>query len=177
MSYIEPSGWIQTFTGKKFYPADPKIEDICIEDIAHALSMMCRFTGHCREFYSVASHSVYVSRVCSKENQLYGLLHDASEAYITDVARPVKRLKELEGYRAIEKSLQKAICQKFGLPEIEPEEVKEADVKMLATEARDLMFPLHPDWKQPTKPYWFKIDVPLPHEAEIIFLERFKELT
>lgn len=176
MSQQEPTGWIQTFTGKKFYPGNPKLEDICIEDIAHSLSMMCRFTGHCREFYSVASHSIHVSNQCSKENQLHGLLHDASEAYITDVSRPVKRMKELSGYRDIENALQKIICKRFGLPEVEPEEVKMVDVRMLSTEARDLMAPLHIDWVQPSKPYEFKIKSISPRDANEQFIERFNEL-
>lgn len=177
MSYKEPTGWIQTYSGKKFFPANPKTEDIHIEDIAHALSMMCRFTGHCREFYSVAQHSVLVSMQCTDANQLYGLLHDASEAYITDVARPVKRMKELEGYRMVEKNLQTVICKRFGLPEEEPEEVKIADTRLLVTEARDLMSPLHPDWVHPAEPYDFKIEGVPPYMAKRLFLERFNDLT
>lgn len=177
MSYLEPTGWIQTYSGKKFFPLNPKLEDINIEDIAHALSMMCRFTGHCKSFYSVAQHCVLVSMNCSDQNKLYGLLHDASEAYITDVARPIKRTKEMEGYRVIEYRLQSAICEKFGLPKEEPEEVKIADTRMLVTEARDLMSPLHPEWKNYAEPYDFKIDALLPHMAKKLFLDRFNELT
>jgi len=177
MSYQEPTGWIQTYSGKKFFPLNPILEDIVIEDIAHALSMMCRFTGHCKEFYSVAQHSVLVSMQCSEANQLYGLLHDASEAYITDISRPVKRTRELEGYRVVEKNLQAAICKRFGLPEEEPEEVKLADTRLLVTEARDLMSPLHPDWVHPSEPYEFKIEAVAPYMAKRLFLERFNALT
>src|SRR5271165_4859950 len=123
MSYIEPTGWIQTYTGKKFFPMDPKPEDICIEDIAHSLSMICRFTGHSREFYSVAQHSVYVSELCSEQWMLHGLLHDAEEAYTNDLARPIKRLKEFEFFRRAGENIQLVIRQKFKLYWVEPEEI------------------------------------------------------
>ena len=83
--------WIQTMSGVIFYPLDPRPEEIRIEDIAHALSHQCRFAGHCREFYSVAEHSVRVSRELPQEFMLWGLLHDASEAYLVDLPRPIKR--------------------------------------------------------------------------------------
>jgi uncharacterized protein len=172
------SGWIQTFTCKKFYIENPKLEDICIEDIAHALSMICRFTGHTKEFYSVGTHSLYVSKMCSKENQLYGLLHDATEAYIQDLNRSVKQMDQLAGYREIEHNLHKTICNKFGLQEIEPAEVKAVDTKMLATEALQFMSPLHKDWsKQGINAFDIVIEAASPKTAEHLFLARFYELT
>ncbi|MFG0247924.1 MAG: phosphohydrolase, partial [Phycisphaeraceae bacterium JB051] len=77
--------WIQTYTGKAFYPLreDPGIIDI--RDIAHALSLQCRFNGHCSDFYSVAQHSVHVSEVVPQAFALWGLLHDAAEAYMSDL--------------------------------------------------------------------------------------------
>jgi len=176
MSYIEPTGWIQTYTGKQFFPLNPQLEDICIEDIAHSLSMLCRFTGHSQEFYSVGQHSIYVSKMCSKENELAGLLHDAEEAYTNDLARPIKRLKEFGFFRNAGENIQSVIRYKFSLPKEEPEEIKFVDLKMLATEARDLMSPLHADWKQPIEPYNFRIEPVQPKEAEKMFLERFYEL-
>jgi hypothetical protein len=83
--------WIQTYSGRQFWPLDPRVEDVHLEDIAHALSNVCRYTGHVREFYSVAEHSVHVSWSCEPEDALWGLLHDASEAYLADMARPVKQ--------------------------------------------------------------------------------------
>lgn len=168
--------WIQLYTGKKFYPLNPQEEDIDIEDIAHSLSNMCRFTGHCKSFYSVAQHSVLVSYLCGSENALYGLLHDASEAFCVDVPKPLKRLEAFAGYRDVEKKIQEIICKKFNLPLQEPKEVKQADTRMLSTEARDLMAPHHPDWIQPCEPYPFII-VPLPPlEAKKLFLDRYREL-
>ncbi len=82
--------WMQTCSGLKIWPMDPRPEEICLNDIAHALSMICRFSGHTKKFYSVAEHSVFVSHHVKSENAIYGLLHDSSEAYISDIIRPVK---------------------------------------------------------------------------------------
>jgi len=81
--------WIETYTGKQFYPLDPYPEDIDVRDIAHALSNLCRFTGHCRAFYSVAEHSIYVSTHVPKTMALQALFHDAPEAYIADISGPL----------------------------------------------------------------------------------------
>ena len=83
--------WIQVYSGKSFSPLSPTIEDIEIEDIAHALSLQCRYAGHCLYHYSIAQHSVLVSRYVSQENKLWGLLLDASEAYPMDVPMPIKQ--------------------------------------------------------------------------------------
>jgi 5'-deoxynucleotidase YfbR-like HD superfamily hydrolase len=176
METFDESGWIQTFTCKKFYPLRPKIEDICIEDIAHALSNICRFTGHSSFFYSVAQHCVLVSHTCNKENALYGLLHDASEAYISDISRPLKKSIEFQAYRNAEQKLQEVICAKFGLPAQEPADVKLSDNRLLATEARDLMSPTHPEWINYFVPLIDKIDPLLPDKAKTLFLKRFQEL-
>jgi uncharacterized protein len=128
--------WIQTFTGKKFYPFAPKVEDVCIEDIAHALSMLCRFGGHVNEFYSVADHSIRVALECNPEYRLLGLLHDASEAYLVDVPRPIKEQMHL--YREVEKAVQMVICERFNLPLVWPDLIHEIDKRMLLTEARQL---------------------------------------
>ncbi len=175
-----PAGedWIQTFTGRKFYPLRPRAEDVDIEDIAQALSNICRFTGHTTCFYSVAQHSVHVSANCPPEVALWGLLHDASEAYLADVARPVKRTPEFAHYKVIERRVMEAICERFELHSpIEPEEVKVADNRMLATEARDLMGPKHPDWVWPATPYDWRITNLLPTKARALFLDTFRSLT
>lgn len=131
--------WIETFTGRKFYPFDPRPEDVCIEDIAHALSMLCRFGGHCKRFYSVSQHSVILAKNVSAENQLWALLHDASEAYIVDVPRPIKKDPSFAVYQQVESAIMQAICSKFGLPVDMPEEVGIADKRMLTTEHHQLM--------------------------------------
>lgn len=172
---------IRTFTGKLFYPFNPKARDIDIEDIAHALSNSCRFTGHCRRFYSVAEHCYHVSKLCSKEDALWGLLHDASEAYIADIASPVKKNKKFEYYRVLENNLMNEVSVKFNLG-IEPPSVKIADRLMLAVEMENLM--PQSDWKRQLASVSDNIALPtvrletwLPSRARDMFLYRFKELT
>ena len=112
------SDWIETFTGVKFYPLEPRMEEIRLDDIAHALSLLCRYNGHSKKFYSVAQHSVLCAleaefRELPKDIVLRALLHDAQEAYLSDVARPIKPY--LSGFSKIEKKLQSMIYTKFGL--------------------------------------------------------------
>ncbi len=172
--------WIQTISGLAMYPLDPRPEEIEIFDIAIALSHVCRFTGHVQDFYSVAQHSVLVSRLVPEEDALWALLHDASEAYLSDIARPVKVQPEFEAYREIEYRLQSAIVAKFGLPVLQPASVKKADEIMLAIEARDLLGNLRPGWEK-----WLvnigdckvKIRDPWPSaKASMEFMLRFDEL-
>ena len=144
-------GMIITHTGKWFNVLEPNSDDVDIEDIAHALSNQPRFTGHTREFYSVAQHSVLVAENCPSEYALIGLLHDASEAYLSDIARPVKKHPSLEpAYISIETDLTMAVFDKFGIPIAYtdlPQDVIDADNLLLRTEARDLMpatFPVYP---------------------------------
>jgi 5'-deoxynucleotidase YfbR-like HD superfamily hydrolase len=168
--------WIQTYSGLKFYPFNPYPDAIVIQDIAHSLSMQCRFSGHCKKFYSVAQHSVLVSYVCDSIDALWGLLHDASETYLSDIPRPLKRSGKMDNYIEFENEMQKSICTRFGLSIIEPPSVKKADTILLATEARDLMSPLHSDWQQPVDPLPFKIEPLPPQEAKNLFMKRFFEL-
>jgi len=137
--------YILTHSKTKFYPLNPSEDDINIEDIAHALSMMTRGNGHLKHFYSVAQHSVNCfreaeSRSCSGRVQLGCLLHDASESYISDLTRPVKR--NMTEYLPIEERLQKAIYSRFGLPDLSAEElwmIGEIDDAMLHHEFVELM--------------------------------------
>src|SRR6266496_3875421 len=91
ITMVSGNGEIILASGKWFNVFNPKPEDVDIRDIAHALSNQCRFTGHTKEFYSVAQHSVLVSTFCAPEDAAWGLLHDASEAYLSDIASPVKK--------------------------------------------------------------------------------------
>lgn len=169
--------WIQTHSGRRFNPLKPNPGAIVIQDIAHALSMQCRFSGHCREFYSVAQHSVLVSYICDSGDAFWGLMHDATEAYLVDVPRPLKRSGKFDAYLEFESIMQEAICKRFALPFREPPSVKRADTILLATEARDLMAPLHSDWKQPVDPLPFKIEAWDHQKAKDMFMKRFFELT
>jgi hypothetical protein len=134
-------GWICTASGREFWPLDPRPEEVDIEDIAHALSRACRFAGHCSRLYTVGEHSILVASWVPPEDALWGLLHDAAEAYLPDMPRPLKRLPEFAWYRAAERRVMDAVCDRFGLPRAEPQSVKAADLRALATEARDLMPP------------------------------------
>lgn len=143
--------WLQTFTTRQVYPLDLRPGDVDIRDIAHALSLQCRFAGHTRGLYSVGQHSLHVAEYLRDRGEpasvvLWGLLHDASEAYLSDVPRPLKRLPEFAFYREAERRAMGVICERFCLPADEPPVVKHADGVLLATEARDLMAPLHAEW-------------------------------
>jgi hypothetical protein len=141
--------WITTHTGKMFWPAAPKEEEVDIRDIAWGLSHQCRWTGQCRKFYSIAQHSVRVMLAIQRNvpefgpvSQMFGLLHDASEAYIADVSRPLKHQPGMAGYRKYEKVLEDVIYRAMGLvPLYEDElgEIKAADISLLAKEALELM--------------------------------------
>jgi uncharacterized protein len=166
-------GGIVTYSGLIIEPLNPDPELINIEDIAHALSNMCRFTGHVRQFYSVAQHSVYAGQVVSEENRMWALLHDASEAYLADIARPVKHAFGLgEVYREAEEKLMEAVAEKFGLSLPMPKEVHWADDMLLRSEQRDLMPDLlripGDDYVDFTIVGWF------PGFAKEMFLNRFE---
>src|SRR4051812_44303587 len=111
MISVHRGGLIQTYSGKQFFPMRPIGGDIDIEDIAHALSNQCRFSGHCQRFYSVAEHSLRVAELVTPQHKLWALLHDASEAYLVDLPTPIKRT--LEEYRNAENRVMKAICRAF----------------------------------------------------------------
>ena len=173
----ERAPWMQTASGQQFYPLEPVLETITIEDIAHALSNICRFGGHTRWHYSVAQHSYLVSHVCDPQDALWGLLHDASEAYIGDVIQPLKSSPAWRDYAEVEHRLQSAICRKFGLPPIMPDSVKRADLIVLATEKRDVMEKAPADWGTLPEPMPEWIGRMWPDWVRETFLSRFKELT
>lgn len=144
--------WIQTKSGKKMYPLDPHPEDFDIEDIAHALSNQCRFTGHVSAFYSIAEHSVrvawHVMDIAPGDDaaSFAALMHDASEAYMPDLSRPIKQSPQFQFYRDAEDNLMQKLSVRFGFQYPLPDIVHEADSILLGTEARDLMSPVVDDW-------------------------------
>lgn len=167
-------GRCQTFTGRYFWPLDPRADEVCIEDIAHHLANLCRFGGATRAFYSVAEHCVRVSRACDPADALWGLLHDASEAYLVDVPHPIKA--HLAGYGALEAGVMRAVCARFGLPPDEPESVAQADAVLLHTEARDLMPRPLTQCRRVAAPLPGRIAPWTPARAERAFLARFDNL-
>jgi len=171
--------WIETYTAKRFDFVNLDANEISILDIAHALSNICRFTGHCREFYSVAEHCVIMSQMghwTSNAQRFEALMHDAHEAYIGDMSAPLKHISP--EFKAFEKRVEAMVRRRFGLPEQLSPEIKDADLRMLAMEARDVM---RGDWRE-----WGSIKgvVPAqvvpncltPGEARTLFLTRFAEV-
>lgn len=145
-----PLDRIVTFTGKHISVSDPDPELFCIEDIAHALSNICRFGGHAKKFYSVAEHSVIGAGIAPKEIKYDFLMHDASEGYIHDIARPVKT--HLTGYKQLEEIFMTRLAEKFGfvypltpaISAIDDEVLqKEFDVLMLGESGSDIHFSCH----------------------------------
>lgn len=168
--------WMQTYTGKRFYPLDPRAEDIDIRDIAHSLSLLCRYAGHVNRFYSVAEHCILMSQAVSPENALAALLHDATEAYVVDVPRPLKL--HLPDYRRIERQVWLAICGAFDLDIDLPHEVHQADTRILLNETAVLM-PRIDGWGdvELMEPLRVNVIGLLPVRIERLYLERFDDLT
>ena len=167
---------IMLASGRYFDLRAPESCEIKIADIAHALSNICRFTGHTREFYSVAQHSVLVSLAVPRVHAFAALLHDAAEAFVTDVSAPLKAL--LPDYKRLEKQVQAAVFAHFGLPPELPDCVKKADLVLLRTEQRDLMGAGADEWSV-TRGIELLPDriVPLPpHRAKHAFMARFDQV-
>ena len=169
--------WIQTYLGVQFYPLDPLTSEIRLLDIGHALSNICRFTGHCKSFYSVAQHCVLVSQNVPPEHAAWGLLHDAAEAYVSDMSRPLKRHSELgKQFSMVERTLMLAICDRFGLSHDEPACVKRADDTLLMTEKRDLMPGSPAKWLESAEPLPERIVCWTPEWSRHQFMKRAVEL-
>lgn len=181
------TAWTQTYTGKQFTPYDPQPHQIDIEDIAHSLSMQCRFNGHIKRFYSVAEHAVYVSYLVSPVAQLKALHHDDPEAWIGDMVAPLKWT--FPEFQTLEDNLMRVVESKFDIPVSDAinEEVHTADQWIVHQEAKAL-FPEHahcllklwkpcPDFTPPADIYihFDGLGVP-PETAKKMFLARHYEL-
>lgn len=135
--------WIQTYTGRQFWPLDPRPEDVDAEDIAHALSQLCRYTGHSKFVVSVAEHCCHVHDLAHPHLRPYALLHDAAEAYIADVSRPIKGRLYVDGtdrqrrIDTVESEVVAAIFEKFGLRQPTQLEVREVEILDLAVLAAE----------------------------------------
>jgi hypothetical protein len=175
MQRTDPKAWMLTYTGKAYWPTDPYVDDVCIEDIAHGLSMLCRYNGAVRHFYSVAEHSYHVSYMVPPELALEGLLHDATEAYCGDMIRPLKHA--IPDYQRIEDRNAVVIRSKFHLPHEESALVKAADTNILFNELSELMPmpPIEYGWHGTTDPN-VSLKLWCPTIAEEKFLARYRQL-
>lgn len=172
-------GRIHLSTGELFSILDPDPSMIRPEMLAHSLSHICRWTGHTVSFFSVAQHCVQVSRLVPPELALTGLLHDASEAFIGDVSRPLKDIMEELApgvLRDIEDNLHRAIAARFGTLFPHPPEIKIADNVALATEKRDIL-DITEEWYGLPQPEEERILPYGPTSARRAWMARFNELT
>lgn len=168
-----------TYTGRVVDPCNLQIEDVDIQDIAHSLSMQCRFAGHTREFYSVAQHSIRVSELVLPEHALHALLHDATEAYVQDIIRPVKYEPKMRGYLVLEERVWIVVAQHFGIGIDHLPCVELADKRVLKAEIEQFTKVPHDKYHE-----WMhgieaapRVDTGMPpHTAKAAFMARFEEL-
>lgn len=173
--------WMQTLTGRRFFPADPRAEDIDIRDIAGALARQCRYGGHCLRFYSVAEHCVLLAEKIAETSPglaIDALLHDASEAYLVDIPRPVK--PHIPGYAAVEYRLMGVIARKYGFRWPLADEVKTADLAILSDEREQNMAPMSVPpklWGNTLPALGVTLRFWSTERAEALFLEAFEQFS
>jgi hypothetical protein len=179
-------GWIQTVSGRQFWPLEPKADDVDIGDIAHALSMKCRYSGHTQKFYSVAEHSVHISNALMRDGwspstALWGLLHDAAEAYLPDIARPIK--SAIPGFAAIEEGVGYAIIERFvklvpcwDFATVRCDVAKLYDTRILVDEKAAMMPHTPADWGLVGPALGVQIVGWDPTEAKVRFLRAYDNL-
>ncbi len=165
--------WMQTASGGQFWPLDPRPSEVSIDDIAHALSLICRFGGHCRRFYSVAEHSVLTARAAEPQHKRWALMHDSPEAYILDMVRPLK--KHMPAYAAHEERLMRAISLRFNLLLDMPAEVKLLDDRILMDERAQNMMPPPSPWSVEIEPLGIQLQFWTPDQAKREFLAAYTE--
>lgn len=176
--------FVQTYTGRIYYPLDPSPLDVDICDIAHSLSNICRFNGHTSYFYSVAHHSTLVSMIAESEHGLdaarAGLFHDAHEAYCGDIVRPMKeslkRCGMFSKLKHIDEMNHAAVRTRFNVPSGWDAEIKNIEARLLATEARDVMGGQTIPWDTGFDPYELKIMELSINKVTLDFLATFERL-
>lgn len=174
--------FIATASGKKFFLLEPRLEDIDIYDIAHALALQCRWTGHTKYHYSIAQHSYYCSFIGPDSEAFDRLMHDAAEAYIGDMNRPLKHYTQAGiFYRKVEANVQAAIAQRFGFSVVEPISVKLADNSMLYIEKDQITnakFEEAQVWESYKEDAVVRVSIEewTPAKAKQMFLTRFEDL-
>ncbi|OQB96746.1 MAG: hypothetical protein BWX86_00588 [Verrucomicrobia bacterium ADurb.Bin122] len=176
------SGFVQTYTGRAFYPLAPRPGDVCIRDIAHHLSLRARWGGATRRLYSVAQHSVLVAEHLPEHLRIYGLLHDAAEAYLPDIAAPIKDAfvtRAGRSFERVEEDVLGAIFQALEIPDVAlcwSNEVLRADRRAMATEKRDLLRRPLRGWSAGAKPFTMFLDAWPLNYAEDQFMAAFDAL-
>lgn len=170
--------WLETFTGRRFWPAEPRVQDITVFDIAHSLAYKCRYNGHTCRYYSVAEHSVVLAMFARHlqhpvELQYHMLMHDGSETYLPDVPRPIKHFfPELV---AMEKHLDGVIREWAGLGQTVPQMVKEWDSRIIVDERQQVLLPSGNSWQSDSlQPLGVQLSSLPPHEAEAAFLNAYR---
>jgi hypothetical protein len=191
---IDETGWMQTYSGRKFWPLAPRAQDVELADVAHGLAMTCRYGGHSRMFYSVAEHCILVSQFVEMHARNAGkpadevrqlaqlaLMHDSAEAYIGDMIRPLKHQPEMAEFRRAEIAIEAEIAKAFWL-QWSPEAhqiVKSVDDRILVDEIEYLMpnpeMYIRP-WLRDLSPLGAQFRCMPPAEAQSAFLERYREL-
>lgn len=181
MNYVEED-FIETGTGIAFHFLEPKEDEIDIFDIANSLSNQCRYTGHVKKFYSVAEHCCHLYDYAKTKAKYHFekfelktiLLHDASEAYLTDIARPIKN--HIPDYRKLEVRIEEVVASKFGIVYPYPAWVKEYDMRILLDEREQVMRPSKNVWAvDGQEPLGVNINFWEPSEAFLNFLARYYE--
>lgn len=179
-------GWIQTHSGRAVDPLKPDPTTLAIDDIAHALSLVNRYTGHTHDAYSVGVHSLTVARLVklrgySQQIQLLALMHDATEAYLSDIASPIKQSPIFAEYRAAEFALDAVIIRRFiGSDVVGRDVVKTADWDMLLAERKNVLPP--GAWKAEPAPtdaceaFMWGQALKSPKVTRVIFLALFDAL-
>jgi uncharacterized protein len=154
---------------------NPRASDFTLDDIAHGLSNICRYAGQCDRFYSVAEHSILVSEV-TETFKLEALMHDAAEAFLGDVTRPLKQV--VPEFKVLERNIQQAINERFGLSDITLAEIKTADLSVLAAEQAQIMPAGLSDWAVGAgiTPAAIRVSYLQPTEAKTRFLTRYHQL-
>ena len=181
--------WMQTYTGNRFFPLNPSPEDFNLLDIAHSLSLQCRYNGHVIKFYSVAEHCVHVSMAVEaefgRELALWGLLHDASEAYVGDMVRPLKL--KMVSFIEVEIRILWSMADAFGLDAPTtvnsetmcpiPQEILAVDTRILVDEKAAIMTSSMHRWDiTGMMPVNAPIQCWSPEDAEREFVKRFEDL-
>jgi|ERR1700728_2316114 hypothetical protein len=172
---VEVGPTIMLHSGARFDFCAPSSSNFTIEDIAHGLGNLCRYAGQCRDFYSVAEHSILVSDT-AVGFEFEALLHDAAEAFLGDITRPLKQM--LPDYRKIEKNVQQVVFDRFGLPRNINPSIKQADLRVLAAEQSQIMPEGTDAWAREgnVEPAPVVVLHLSPTDAKKAFLERFKVL-